>query len=179
MTPAFLKLAKIGHGNATLEDICKSNGEPFVTDDERNKFITDYYKQIYKKDPDVSNNPQTIEEFLGPEILAKPHVINSKVPQNLAENFEQALSLYELDQSINECNTHTSPGTNGVNFAFLKKFWNLLRTPLKQYADYCFANGTLTQNFKTAAIRLIPKKGDTRNIKTGDRSLFSTVATTD
>ncbi len=165
MTPAFLKLAKIGHGNATLEDICKNNGEPFVTDDERNKFITDYYKQIYKKDPDVSNNPQTIEEFLGPEILAKPHVINSKVPQNLAKNFEQALSLHELDQSISECNTHTSPGIDGVNFAFLKNFWNLLRTPLKQYADYCFANGTLTQNFKTAAIRLIPKKGDTRNIK--------------
>jgi hypothetical protein len=35
-----------------------------------------------------------------------------------------------------------------------------IRKPLFDYTNYCYNRGTLTDNFRSAKIRLIPKKGD-------------------
>jgi hypothetical protein len=41
----------------------------------------------------------------------------------------------------------------------------VFRNPLKKYADRSFLNGQLTHNFRTAIIKLIPKKGSSSDIK--------------
>ena len=41
----------------------------------------------------------------------------------------------------------------------------MLRKPPLRYANCCFAKGTLSDSFRTASIRLIPKKGELGNIK--------------
>ncbi len=54
---------------------------------------------------------------------------------------------------------------DGINNCFIKKFWHLLRTPLHRYVTYCHGTVVLSQSFKTASIKLIPKKGDASKLK--------------
>ncbi len=109
----------------------------------------------------------SIEEFLGENVLNTPQIQNSKLPLNIANSLEAPLSVDELDVSRKECKSNTAPGIDGISYAFIKKFWSILRIPLTNYANSCFEKQSLTTNFKTAAIKLIPKKGDPTQIKTG------------
>jgi hypothetical protein len=70
----------------------------------------------------------------------------------------------ELDTSAMQGN-NSAAGMDGINNAFIKKYWTLLRKPLFNYSSCCHTKGMLTANFRTASIKLIPKKGDTSNIK--------------
>ncbi len=164
MTPVFLKLAKIGPSENTIDEICDENGLQFPNSTARYRHIHKFYKNLYKK-TDNNNHAQTIEDFLGPDILAKDHVRNAKIPENKRLSFETDLTLQELDKAIATCKPNTAPGIDGISYAFLKKFWPYFRVPLMKCASYSFENGTLTHSFKTAAIKLIPKKGDVSNIK--------------
>jgi hypothetical protein len=49
---------------------------------------------------------------------------------------------------------------DGFSNKVIKKFWQFFRKPLLEYANECVRNGKLTETFKTALIKLIPKKGD-------------------
>jgi len=71
----------------------------------------------------------------------------------------------ELDEAVAKCNGNSAPGIDGIGNRFIKKFWNLFRLPLLEYLVVCNNRGTLTETFRTALIRLIPKKGDVGHIK--------------
>ena len=51
ITPAFLQLAKIGQKEASLDEVCNETGEQFPTPEERNSYITDYYRNVYSPKP--------------------------------------------------------------------------------------------------------------------------------
>ena len=106
-----------------------------------------------------------IEQFLGLDILANPILKNSKLSPAESAKLELPLSLSELDAAVKQANTRSAPGLDGLNTAFITKFWGILRIPLLRYANCCFKKGELTPTFKTASIRLIPKKGSHENIK--------------
>ncbi len=59
----------------------------------------------------------------------------------------------------------SAPGVDGLSNLFIKKYWQFLRIPLLKYANHCFLSGHFTTNFRSAAIKLIPKKGSDSNIK--------------
>jgi hypothetical protein len=82
----------------------------------------------------------------------------------LSTDFDLPLSLAELDLAISNANSASAGGTDGINNKVLKKFWYLLRWPLFEYASFIHNGGALTQTFRSAAIRLIPKKGDLTRI---------------
>jgi hypothetical protein len=48
---------------------------------------------------------------------------------------------------------------------FIEKNWNLCRVPLFKYTLTCYEKGSLSDNFRSANVRLIPKKGDCSKIK--------------
>ena len=78
---------------------------------------------------------------------------------------EQEISLDELDTAVAESKSKTAAGPDGISTSFIKKFWKFLRVPLSKYVSFCSQRGTLTPSFLTAAIKLIPKKGDVTLIK--------------
>jgi hypothetical protein len=53
----------------------------------------------------------------------------------------------------------------GWGIIIMGYFWQFFRTPLLNYANCCFDKGELTPLFRTAKIRLIPKKGDLKKIE--------------
>ncbi len=129
----------------------------------RNNHIHSYYRDLYKK-PNRVPDPNTvdmaslsIEEFLG-DTANHPEVLKSKLNENEKNFLDRPLGIDELDFSVKKVKKNSAPGGDGTSNRFILKNWNLLRVPLFKYATTCFEKGTLTNNFRSANVRLIPKK---------------------
>jgi hypothetical protein len=94
-----------------------------------------------------------------------PIVRNSLLTNEERDLLESPLTAEELDSSIEKCNMRSAPGIDGFSNAFIKKYWQFFRLPLLNYALECFRKKKLTANFRSASIKLIPKKGDNSNLK--------------
>ena len=99
-----------------------------------------------------------IQDFLGPDICQHPLVRGSILTQNEREKLDKELSPLELDKSLEQANTKSALGVDGFSYIFIKKFWNIYRTPLYNCAKKSLENQTLPESFLTAKIKLIPKK---------------------
>ena len=105
-----------------------------------------------------------VERFLGPEICLNPIVTGSKLNNDEVALFERDFTLEELDKALEGANKKSAAGVDGINNKFLFKYWKWIRVPLKNYSDCCMRKGQLTEPFKSAIIKLIPKKGDCSKI---------------
>jgi Reverse transcriptase (RNA-dependent DNA polymerase) len=165
MTPFFLKLCKGSKNSAELNIVCDDNGKPFLTDYDRDEYIVRYFENVYKV---PENHPINlngcVERFLG-EFANHDLVMACKLNNDKKNHLDRPLTIDELDLSVTECKINTAGGPDGLNNRFLKKFWHYIRTPLFKYAGHCFDTGRLSETFRGANIRLIPKKGDATHIK--------------
>ena len=163
VTPHFMTLTKNNKNESSLLDIHKDDGSPFDSTTEQHTYITEFYKNLYKKQQD-SVDPQTIGDFLG-HITTHEVVRNAKLNDREKNALDNPLTLIELDQSINDANMNSALGINGISNKFIKKYWELFRYPLFNCANHMFVIGTMPDSFKTAKIKLIPKKGDCGKLK--------------
>jgi exonuclease III len=166
ITPRFLNLAKSRVAD-NINQIRNDDGSPFDNASERNEFIRSFYESLYKV-PDELKNVEfegCIEKFLGNDIVNNPIVAGMKLSAEERDQLDSPLTLDELDLSLKDSNMNSAPGIDGVSNKFIKKIWHLVRVGLLRYANCCFNKGQLTNTFKQACIKLIPKKGDTTKIK--------------
>jgi hypothetical protein len=165
-TPIFLSLARAGNSSSRLDNILDDQGTPFVSDEIRTENIVSYYENIYKKqDSDMVSYTNCIEHFLGEELVNHPIVKNSKLTESEKLILDAPLTVAELDQSIDKCNVRSAPGIDGYSNMFIKHFWRYFRIHLHKYALCCYDKGLLTTNFRSASIKLIPKKGNNTQLK--------------
>jgi hypothetical protein len=163
ITPYFLALAKQPDTDALLSDIHSDNGTEFIDCNDRERYITDYYRDLYKNKDNVTVD-QSITNFLG-DVVHHPDIRGSKLTDAEKADLDRPLTLRELDNSIKKAKKNTSPGIDGISNRFISRFWEFYRVPLFKYAVQCYETGSLTDNFRSAKIRLIPKKGDLTNLK--------------
>jgi len=165
ITPHFLRIAKTV-SNDSLEKIRKDDGTVFPSKNEQEAHIVKFYKDLYSLPEDMPDDfSNCVEDFLGPEICQHPVVTNSKLNEEEKNNLESPLNISELDESVTKLNLRSAPGIDGVSNRFIAKYWQFFREPLHRYATKCIENGRLTETFRTAIIRLIPKKGNTTQLK--------------
>jgi hypothetical protein len=107
-------------------------GQPFASDDERKKYITNFFADIYKEQkPDPPIDYDTcIQEFLGPDIINNPVVLNSKLTVQERDDLDRPLTLQELDDSIKNCNMTSASGGDGFSNKLIRLCWGYLRIPL-------------------------------------------------
>jgi hypothetical protein len=78
---------------------------------------------------------------------------------------DRPLTIEELDESLLHCNLKSAAGADGFSNKLIKRCWQFLRYPLFNYANFCYETGILTTGFRSACIKLIPKKGDPSKLK--------------
>jgi hypothetical protein len=161
-TSHFLNLAKKTSKGESLEKIRKPDGTAFETESERSEYITNFYSSLYRKDETVAGE---IEEFLGPAACSHPLVTGSKLTEAEREALDAPLRIEELDVSLNKANVKSAPGVDGISYRYIIRFWHLYRKPLYECARESFELGVMPDAFRTATIRLLPKKGDISQIK--------------
>ncbi len=158
ITPYFLSLAKRPQNSESLCDINNTDGTPFDNREQRSDYIKNYYANTYKHTRDNMGD-QSIRNFLG-ETFNHPDVVASKISDIERDELEQDLTLQEFDKAVELAKNNTAPGIDSISNRFVKTFWNFFRKPLFEYTKCCYNKGSLTDNFRSAKIRLIPKKGD-------------------
>jgi hypothetical protein len=77
ITPYFMALAKQPASDALLSDIRNTDGTEFIDCSERERYISDYYKELYKN-KDQGGEQGSIDDFLG-EVAQHPDVVGSKL----------------------------------------------------------------------------------------------------
>jgi exonuclease III len=165
-TPIFLGLARASNSNAKLNKILDVDGAPFLSEESRTESIITYYENLYDAtDSENIDYSNCIENFLGKDILEHPLVAGSKLTADEKDRLDSPLTLEELDQSMDKCNLRSALGIDGLRNIFIKRFWHYLRRPLYNYALCCYEKGKLTTNFRSASIKLIPKKGNISQLK--------------
>jgi hypothetical protein len=162
----FLNLARAKNNEKKLYIITRDDGYPYNSDSERNEAIVEYFEKIYKSTEDNNRDfSGCIEAFLGTEISNSNIVLNSKLSGSEKLELDAPLTAAELDKSAEKCNPNSAPGADGISNTFIKKYWNLIRIPLLNYAVFCFEKNILTPNFSSVTIKLIPKKGNVELLK--------------
>ncbi len=89
----------------------------------------------------------------------------SKLTDFEREELDKPLEISELDNALKNANMRSAPGLDGFSYRFIHKFWHFFRGPLYNCAAVGLENNSLPDFFKTAVIKLIPKKGDLSMIK--------------
>jgi exonuclease III len=164
ITPYFMKLVRNDlKQDITLAEICDDAGNKFQTDPDRDSYINQFYGTLYKKAENVAIPDDCIENFLGADIH-HPAVMGSILSENEKLTLDEDLTIQEFDTAVKQIKLGSSPGIDGLSNKFIKKYWSLFRVPLYRYTVFCLNTGNLTQSFRTAKVRLIPKKGDPKKI---------------
>jgi hypothetical protein len=159
-TPIFLTLTK-NKTEEKLSLIKDDLGNDFVEESDRYEFIAGKFEDLYRDrdPPDIPEN--IIEEFLGEEIVNSDLVRNSRLTADESTWLDRPLTIAELDISAKK----GVPGADGFSNTLITRCWKFFRWPLYRYALYCYDMNRLTTNFKSARIKLIPKKGDLSLLK--------------
>ncbi len=165
VTPYFLKIVNSCKDDTTMHEIKKEDGSVFESDSAREEFITSYYANVYQKDTNLrAVDANTIPNFLA-GMVGNPVVNEARLTEEEKNSLEGPITFDELDKSLKQANLASAPGIDGISNKFIRQFWTFFRTPLKNYSNHCFATGQLTDSFRSAKIKLIPKKGDPSKIK--------------
>jgi len=170
-TSELVQLKSLGY-TANFDRICTLEKK---LNDASEKFISDRLGNYLKNDTltsekmtprflCIAKDTNCVTDFLG-DLINHPVIRGCMLNEEEKARLEGDLTLDELDDAVEGINLGSAPGIDGLNNKFIRKFWNYFRIPLHDYTIECFRKKELTHSFRTALIRLIPKKGDTKKIK--------------
>jgi len=95
-------------------------------------------------------------------IMTRPGVDNF-VFKNLSyeegRTLIKSFSKGEVKADVWDCDSFKSPSPDGINFGFIKDFWELLKGDVMRFISDFHQNGKLTRGINTTFIALIPKVG--------------------
>jgi len=164
ITPEFINIIRCTRNEESLSLISNDDGTPFLDNLERENYIKNVYKDIFKEPDDIRQHDTNIEDFLG-NVNEKEMLRNSKLSEAEKLSLDSPLTIEELDISVKKSKKKSAPGADGISNAFIKTFWDIFRIPLFKLATYCYDRNELTSSFRCANIKLIPKKGNLSLLK--------------
>lgn len=91
---------------------------------------------------------------------ARPHVGSlafRKLSSGEAGKLIKPFSLEEVKRVVWESDSYKSPGPDGINFGFLKDFWEVVKDDFMRFIVEFHRNGKLSKGVNSTFIALIPK----------------------
>ena len=70
----------------------------------------------------------------------------------------------EVKEAVWERESEKSPGPDGLNFKFIKKFWQTLKPDIIRFLDEFYVNGIFPKGCNASFIALIPKVSDPQGL---------------
>ena len=85
-----------------------------------------------------------------------------KISQHQNDRLTARFQEEEIKQAIWDCGSDKSPGSDGLNFNFIKQFWQLLKPDILCFLDEFYVHGVFSRGCNASFIALIPKVADPR-----------------
>jgi len=142
----FLNLLKVRQKAMIIRKII-SNGVVCHKQDEISKAITKFYKELYKKQPDIKK-PDDNRLF---KDLPK---LNSEQREML----DKPLSLDEIRATLNTCE-ESAPGPDGITYKTYCHTWEIMGPLILNSWTYSQGFGSTSPSQRNAVITLLEKKG--------------------
>ena len=70
----------------------------------------------------------------------------------------------EIKDAIWECGSDKTPGPYGINFRFIKEFWEVLKVDVLRFMDEFYVHGSFPKGCNASFITLVPKVKDPQNL---------------
>ncbi|GKA57898.1 RNA-directed DNA polymerase, eukaryota [Tanacetum coccineum] len=77
---------------------------------------------------------------------------------------ESSISMDELKRAVDDCSGSKAPGPDGLNFNFIKRYWEILKVDFHKCVAHFEATGRLSRGVNPSFITLVPKIKDTIEI---------------
>ena len=103
------------------------------------------------------NEPEPIRPTLDGIPFLK---VNQQQNAMLVGRFEEE----EVRKAIWDCGSDKSPGPDGLNFKFIKKFWKIIKPDILRFLDGFYVNGIFPKGGNASFIALIPKVPDPQQL---------------
>ena len=152
----FVKILKNSSNKNCLASLKDNNGCIFSDLQARDKYLVDHFKSKFENPFPLNSNIQT---FLG-NLSHHPLVQQHKLTDIERDSIEGEITNTELDLSLNTSNLTSSIGPDGIHIKCIKKFWALLRTPIRVAFNKMIVRKKTNQLMSCSKIKLIEKNGD-------------------
>ena len=73
---------------------------------------------------------------------------------------ESCFTMEEIKAAVWDCCSSKSPGPDGFNFKFIKRYWDVVKFDVFNFINHFENNGSLARGCNASFITLIPKKAD-------------------
>nr|GEX96189.1 RNA-directed DNA polymerase, eukaryota [Tanacetum cinerariifolium] len=81
------------------------------------------------------------------------------------DSLETHISLDKIKTAVWDCGSNKAPGPDGFSFAFIKKYWDLIKTDILKFVNSFFVSGSMPQGANSSFFTLIPKTSNPIYVK--------------
>ena len=115
------------------------------------------------KREDTPNHVHELNSFLHPN--AKQTLLNRKLNNQESESVDGEFTYEEMTVAVKTLKMSSAPGPDGIPAKILKLMWKFIKIPLTNTINGHLNRKQLPDDYLTAKLRLIPKKGDSTLMK--------------
>ena len=152
----FSKIVKNSKKNNSIDFLKDESGNEFADIKSRNDFLVNFFKNKFSRPPSTN---LSLTEFMG-DTINHPLIEQHKLTDHERDSIEGEITLEELDVSLNSSNFSSAIGPDFVHIRLIKKFWKILRLPIKKAFNEMISRKTLNCLMRCSKISLISKNGD-------------------
>jgi hypothetical protein len=128
------------------------DGSIMENNEEMKEIVTDFFKNLYKKDAEVNPNP--IFELVQPSVI-----------EEMNNDLLREYSVDEIDDALFQIGPLKAPGPNGFPARFFQRNWGLIKDDLIWAVKHFFDTGIIPEGINDTVITLIPKTNEADVIK--------------
>jgi len=129
-----------------------SNGKTDYKQNEISKAITNFYKNLYQEQVNVT-----------PPDDNKIFKDLPQVPEEIKSNLSKPITLNELELTLKTCN-ESAPGPDGISYNTLKHTWKIMGPLILNGWEHSCKTGKTSPTQRKAVITLLEKKGKDKSI---------------
>ncbi|XP_071694439.1 uncharacterized protein [Rutidosis leptorrhynchoides] len=110
----------------------------------------------------VGSSVQLDAQFttVGPQVSNHPLGGFSRISVDEALDLEVCFSENEIWEAIKNCGSSKSPGPDGFNLGFYKKYWGIIKSDLIEAINLFWEKGEFSKGCNASFVTLVPKKVD-------------------
>ena len=119
LTSIFFSQGKEKEGDDNIGRIRNDLGRVFTNDKDREKYIRNFYSNLYKRRIDRLIE---IEDFLGRDRIDNQIIRSRKLTYLEKNSLERMVTIEELKKSLDKSNMNPACGWDGVSYFLIKQY---------------------------------------------------------
>ena len=124
-------------------------------------FIDGVWVQQHNTTANFFHTRFTEQDYSRPYLDGVPF---NSISHGQREQMVVPFSDQEIKEVVWSCGGDKCPGPDGLNFNFIKKFWDVLNPEFRRFVDEFYAHGSFPRGSNASFVALIPKMNNPQSL---------------